>query len=128
MADPLAQVLYRSTNAAFNAGGGGITEIITANPWQGFVDFSQLGVQFRIVIGGSSSSSPSSGTIRVRVGGTYGVVDGTEIFNQTFSVGTFTPFVMTQVITNSFTGTQLVKVTGQFDPFIIAPTWFFFPA
>jgi hypothetical protein len=125
-----AMYLYRPTNAQWQNGTGSV-ESMSGTPYQGWVDFDRLGTQFWIIFGGNAASSGYTCTFRVRIGGTYGTVDGTVAYEQQVSPDAFAPFVARQEVTNIWTGVKVVKLTGYGqgggDAFAQRPTLILFP-
>jgi hypothetical protein len=112
--------LVRPSNSGILPGSGteeaDASAFHTVGAMQGWVDFSDLGPQFWIVVGAMTQGSMSSPHLRVRIGGTYGfVVDGDVALDQVVAggVGTFAVLAVRQLVANIWKGRQLVKLTGQ---------------
>ncbi len=116
--------VYHATNANWQ-GADGVNENMGFGAWQGFVDFDSMGDQFRIVWAGNlGSSGIPAGQFRwrVRIGGTYGQsfpnqligVDGDVALSQLNPlIPAFGAWSVTEVVTNIWSGRQIVKITGQ---------------
>jgi hypothetical protein len=109
----LGLYFHRSTNSNFTgsngAGGEGIGN------YQAFVDFDMLGPEFWVQFGGGlASSGLGDQAWKLRVGGTYDVLDGTVSLNQTSPpTSAFDLLSVKQLVSNPFSGVQLIKLTGQ---------------
>jgi hypothetical protein len=110
---PTAFRLFRSQTSPVDFRGG--VETVSGNGLVlgGWVDFDAMGERFRSVIGGASQSAfGDGGHLRLRIGGTYGVVDGDLALDLEAAAAGFGAFSVSQVITNVWSGIRIVKVTG----------------
>lgn len=108
---PTAFRIFRSQTSPVDLRGS--VETVSAIPFCGLVDFDALGPRFRIVVGGASQNVfGDEGHLRVRIGGTYGVEDGDLAIDETPSAAGFGVWSVGRLITNVWSGIQLVKVTG----------------
>jgi hypothetical protein len=112
LAVPTGFRVFRPQPTPFTLGAGS-EAMGTGTLGQSFVDFDALGAHFWVVMGGAVQSVfGGSGRLRLRVGGTYGAVDGDLAVDASPSAGSFAVFSVIQAVTNIWSGVQLVKVTG----------------